>query len=80
MTPDVGLQVFLLVEGGVTKGALVDFLPEMCNLMQLENMIIAEAFATDLTLVGLLLGVGSQVNLELFAASESFVKIGRAHV
>ena len=45
----------------------------MCDLVKLENMIVAETFSADLAFVGFLLGVGSQMHLELFAAGERFV-------
>lgn len=39
--------------------------------VQLENMIVAEIAETDITMVGLLTGVGARMDFKLFGASES---------
>jgi len=73
---DVGLQLFLVVEGGLAEGALVHFLTKVSHLVQLQHMVVSKALATDVTAVGLLPCVGPHVDLQLLGAGEPLVAGG----
>ena len=51
---DVGLQLLLVVEGGLAEGALVHFFTKVSHLVQLQHMVIPKALAADVTRIWLL--------------------------
>ena len=73
---DVGLQLFLVVEGGLAEGALVHFLTKVSHLVQLQHMVVSKTLPTDVAAVGLLPGVGPHVDLQLLGACEPLVAGG----
>ena len=70
MAENVFVQLFLLTEADVAQGTFVDSLSEVSHLVQLQHMVVAERFATNIAGVGFLFGVGSDVDLQLLVASE----------
>lgn len=60
-------------EGGLAQRTLVDLLRKVRHLMQFQNMVVAERFSADIAAVRFFFGVGSVVNLQLFAAAETLV-------
>lgn len=64
MVLDVRLHAFLGIEGVVADGALVDLLAVVGDLVELEDVVVAEGFAADLAGIRFFAGVGPGVHLE----------------
>lgn len=71
MSLDVGLHLLLVLERLIANGALVALGPIMLDTMQLQHMIVAKVTEANVTMIRLLTGVRSGVDLQLFGACES---------